>query len=351
MQVDVLIVGQGLAGSLLAWTLMQRQYRVLVLDPGGENASQVAAGLINPVTGQRLVKQRDTALLLAAARNCYQQLAMKFGQAFFVEMPMWRILLSENERVLADKRIQQQEYQEFLAGWRPEIVGVSSAFGVLQQMQTGFLRTQLLLAKLREFFIAADSYRQGHLDYSELNLRPYLQWQDVRSKHLVFCEGYHAQFNPWFGHLPFQLSKGEILSAETVALLPNQILNYGRWLIPLGGRCFKTGATFDGQALDVLPTSAAEATLLQALYRVLPALQGRVKINAHQAGIRPTTLDKQPFIGVHPQYSNLHIFNGFGAKGSLSIPWYALYFIDLLEQRQFISSAHIKRYYETHFPT
>ncbi len=53
---DFLIVGQGLAGSLLAWELMQRGAKVLIVDNGMPNASQVAAGLINPITGMRFAK-------------------------------------------------------------------------------------------------------------------------------------------------------------------------------------------------------------------------------------------------------------------------------------------------------
>ncbi|HBA65740.1 MAG TPA: FAD-dependent oxidoreductase, partial [Methylococcaceae bacterium] len=56
MDIDFLIVGQGLAGSLLAFELIQRNAQVMVVDDGRENASEVAAGLINPVTGIRLVK-------------------------------------------------------------------------------------------------------------------------------------------------------------------------------------------------------------------------------------------------------------------------------------------------------
>ena len=54
---DYLIIGQGLAGSLLTWELLQRGCKIIVVDNGLENASKVAAGLINPVTGMRLVWQ------------------------------------------------------------------------------------------------------------------------------------------------------------------------------------------------------------------------------------------------------------------------------------------------------
>jgi len=55
---DFLIIGQGLAGSLLAWTLLQQQQTVVLVDSQDpQGASQVAAGLVNPVVGQRLEKQ------------------------------------------------------------------------------------------------------------------------------------------------------------------------------------------------------------------------------------------------------------------------------------------------------
>lgn len=92
MEIDVLIVGQGLAGSLLAWELAGRGLAVCVVDNELCNASRVAAGLVNPVSGRRLVLQPNIAGLLPAARHCYGRLARFFGDQFFVERPMWKIL-------------------------------------------------------------------------------------------------------------------------------------------------------------------------------------------------------------------------------------------------------------------
>src|SRR5688572_21919724 len=56
MQVDVLIIGQGLCGTHLSWWLHQEGKSFVVLDDNNENsASKVAAGIINPVTGRRYV--------------------------------------------------------------------------------------------------------------------------------------------------------------------------------------------------------------------------------------------------------------------------------------------------------
>ena len=55
MKVDYLIVGQGLAGSLLAWQLLERGQRVLVIDRDEpDTCSKVAAGIVSPITGSRI---------------------------------------------------------------------------------------------------------------------------------------------------------------------------------------------------------------------------------------------------------------------------------------------------------
>ena len=347
--IDILIIGQGLAGSLLAWELLRRHYRVVVIDNGAENASQIAAGLINPITGRRLLKSSELENCLPTAMFCYRQLAAEFQQQFFVELPMLRILQNSTERRLALQRLQQTDYQPYVNAWRPAVSGCQAEFGVLQQTQTGYLRTRLLLSCLRDFFIANAAYRQTSLDYSEILLKPNLRWRDLQPRHIVFCEGYLAQSNPWFRQLPFQLAKGEILSCETKAETPNQILNYGRWLIPLAAGRFKTGATFDPSNLTTQTHQHTASLLLNALEAVYPGLQPN-HIYEHKAGIRPTTLDKQPFLGTHPQQPKLHIFNGFGAKGSLVIPWFAQSFANYLTQATPLPiSADIRRYYATHF--
>lgn len=351
MRIDVLIVGQGLAGSLLAWEMLRSGYRLLLIDTGEQNASQVAAGLINPVTGQRLVKSADVDVLLPAAMLCYRHLGEQFKQRFFVEMPMLRILRNQHELAYAQQRLNHDDYQAYLKSWMPGTEECSATeFGVLQQVQTGYLRTQLLLARLRDFFLARHSYRQCRLDYGDIVLEPRMRWLDLEPRHIVFCEGYQAVSNPWFGKLPFQLAKGEILACETAAPCPKQILNYGNWLVPLSEHRFKTGATFATEWQDVQPTGAAASSLLSALHSVCPYLEP-VGVNEHRAGIRPATLDKQPFIGAHPRFADLHIFNGFGSKGSLSIPWHARNFIESLQQRRPLAGDyHIGRFDDSYFP-
>ncbi|MCQ8129266.1 NAD(P)/FAD-dependent oxidoreductase [Methylomonas rivi] len=349
MPIEVLIVGQGLAGSLLAWALMRRNLRVMVIDNGSENASQVAAGLINPVTGQRLVKSADINDLLPSAMHCYRRLSDAFQQHFFVPLPMLRLLKNARERQYAEQRLSQADYRPFLTACPAAQAAVQAPYGALLQARTGYLKTGLLLSRLRDYFIATASYRHMQFDYDALVLQPQLTWREFTPRHIVFCEGHLGRQNPWFGGLPFQPAKGEILNCRGPAESPEHIINFGHWLIPTAAQQFKLGATFEPGLVDTRPSERARQVLLQGLSGAMPALKP-VEILSQQAGIRPATLDKQPFIGSHPRHANLHIFNGFGAKGSLAIPWHAELFAAALRQQALLPvTANIQRYYETHF--
>jgi len=85
--------------------------------------------------------------------------------------------------------------------------------------------------------------------------------------------------------------------------------------------------------------------------RLSPALIHSTLID-HQANIRPGTLDRRPFIGRHPEHGQIAIFNGFGAKGTLQIPWYSRHFADaLLSETPLLASCDLRRYFEKYGST
>lgn len=102
--IDTLIIGQGLAGSLLAWELAHRGERILVIDDEHASASSTAAaGLINPVTGQRMVKTVGVDDYLPVAHKRYRALEEILGRELLYDIPMWRLLRHEKERQVWQK--------------------------------------------------------------------------------------------------------------------------------------------------------------------------------------------------------------------------------------------------------
>ena len=347
---DFLIIGQGLAGSLLAWELMQRGYSVIIVDNGQENASQIAAGLINPVSGMRFVKSENVGILLSSARELYTQLEVFFRRDFFIEKPMFRIIKNEKELAGAERRMNNPAYLPYIGDiQKHSITYIKTPFGFLEQQQTGYVMTRPLLDCLKSFFITRNSYRKVDINYNDLKFEPTLHWQNINPKQVIFSEGYLATRNPWFSWLPFQPVKGEVLTLQHTTELPDRILNYGNWLIPLNAGQIRIGATFDRENLNTNITEKGKNELLSQLSQVSPGL-AQSAIIGHEANIRPGTLDRQPLLGKHPKFDNLHIFNGFGAKGSLQIPWYSKRFADSLSDGVPLPpECNIRRYTKTHF--
>lgn len=346
---DTLIIGQGLAGSLLAWELIERGERVLVIDDGHQSAaSTVAAGLLNPVTGQRLVKTVGVDEYLPLARERYRSLERVLGQTLLVEKPMWRLFRSNQEVEAWERRKTDPGYCTYL-GERLSTAALQPPFvaplGGFVQTQTGYLDTHALLVGVREHLSVGGHYRCKTLSYREI--KPDGEgalYEDLRFRRVIFCEGYKARHNPWFDWLPFQPAKGEILSLGIETPLPDAIINAGKWLMPRHEGHYRLGATYDREQLDEQPSESGRKELLSALSYLLRPLPDYHVID-HRAGVRPNTKDRQPFIGLHPLYPQLGIFNGFGSKGSLLIPWHAARFANVLQGKaELPSEVDIRRY-------
>jgi glycine/D-amino acid oxidase-like deaminating enzyme len=75
MQVDYLIIGQGICGTMLSWFLHTEGKSFLVLDDEKENtSSKVAAGIMNPVTGRRYAYTWMIDEVMPFAVHTYQEL-------------------------------------------------------------------------------------------------------------------------------------------------------------------------------------------------------------------------------------------------------------------------------------
>lgn len=93
--------------------------------------------------------------------------------------------------------------------------------------------------------------------------------------------------------------------------------------MPVGGQQFRMGATYDWNNLDETPTEQARQELCGKLEQIY---SGDYRIVRHEAGIRPTTHDRRPVMGMHPEHQQLGIFNGLGSKGCMLGPYFARLF-------------------------
>jgi glycine/D-amino acid oxidase-like deaminating enzyme len=346
---DTLIIGQGLAGSLLAWHLLEQGQRIMIINSEETRcASRMAAGLINPVTGKRLVKSAWIGRFLPTALSLYGELAAVFAQPFYHQQSMIRLFRTADEIHAWEKRAADPDYQAYLetATLQDCPPSIQAPLGGFRQLQTGYLDTTALLDSLDAYFVQHDACLRKTVQYEDISVKTdgvYLQ--DLHAQRLIFCEGYRAINNPWFDWLPFKPAKGEILTVKIERDGIDEIINAGKWLLPIGNKLYRFGSTYEWQSLNEQTTDNAQQELLQALTELM-GQNNPVKLVRHEAGVRPCTKDTMPFIGLHPQHPRLGMFNGFGSKGSLMIPYYADQFSKRLQGNQVeIAEADIRRYW------
>ena len=346
---DYLILGQGLAGSLLAWHLLHAGRRVLVLDDRhSSSSSMVAAGLINPLAGMRFNCAPRTVQWLASAHAFYAELGSLYGRRYFHAIDMQRLFRSDAQVRFYQRQLERQSCLPYL-GERLDAgqldAGIRAPHGGFAQTQTGYLDMPQILTDLRDWLQHQQAYAAMAVHYSAIGTGPAgITVGEVQASALVFCVGYRMRQNPWFNFLPLQPDKGELLQLRSERTLCHHIINGAHMLIPLGGGKYRFGATHEHSITDHSPTAQARQQL-QAGLQALLERHDDIRVEDQSAGVRPATSDRQPFIGQHPQYPALHLFNGFGARGALSIPWYAQEFsAHLLRRHPLPEEADLLRY-------
>lgn len=342
---DVIVVGGGLAGTLLALELERRGRRVLLVDDDlRDAATPVAAGLLNPVTGMRLSPTPGAALLIPAAIETFRSLEQKFGRTIFRALPLFRAYSNEAERDLKRRRAAEPDAARWFGDEvAPEAVhpALHAPLGGFMIVGGGWVDLPALLAGAREHFTQADAppapgapgesppgvtlltTRFDHAGVEILKKGAGVRWRGVTAKHLVFAEGAGVRANPWFRDLAWQPAKGEFITCETdLAGGPDFALKIGLMAIPLGDGRWRVGSNYEWEKLDTAPTPAVRDMLLAGfakMFRTPP----RATVVTHLAGVRPAAKGARPIVGRHPDHPALHVFNGFGAKGCTWTPAYA----------------------------
>lgn len=332
MHYDVLIVGQGLAGSFLSWELHKAGITHLIADqPDSASASRVASGVINPVTGRRMVKTWKIDELMPLAFESYTALGSFLGiQAIrpfrlldFFPTPQMRLAFTDRIREGGDFLSWPNAMEDWTAYLQFE-------FGAGEIAPVYLVNLRELLPSYREFC------HQQHLLWEE-KLDPTLiqftedgiRYKDVSASRIIFCDGVAAASLTYFTRLPFAPNKGEVVWVEIPDLPSTAIIKKGYSLVPWKGNQFWLGSTYQWNYEDCNPSrkfyESAENWLKSTMrlpWRILD----------HKASVRPATLERRPFAGFHPLHPSIGILNGMGTKGCSLAPYLAKQMADFLSK-------------------
>ncbi len=330
---DVIIVGQGLAGTTLAWHLIAEGQRVLLLDAGeAVTSSKIAAGLITPITGKRMALSRRYDEFLPAARKFYTSIEKQTGQAFFHDRIALRLFRSDEERENWSTRSGKPDFRSHLVSPQPaplldsklgDASGGGFAMNAAQLDVVAYLDASRAVLEWKP--VTLDWHRDVVFDAEGVSV------SGCRARTLISCEGFAATRNPYFQWVPFLAAKGDILTVRFHDRVLPQSLHRGIWVAPTAEPdVFRVGSTYDWDNLDQVPNASARAEIESKLKEFfhLP-----YTVLDHRAAVRPIISESKALVGLHPEEERLGYFNGLGSKGSLHAPWYAQCLADFLVHR------------------
>ena len=319
-----LIVGQGIAGSLLAWHLEKAKQPYLIIDNNHQtSASKIAAGIINPITGRRFVKSWMIDTFLPFAKSTYQKIEIELGIQVWKDMDIIRFFMSnaEGNNWLTkttlegyDKYLKKEKNADFLHQYINDEAGFGTVVGakvdlgkVIKSFQNHFREKGVLISE--------------SFDYEALKTETNkVVYKEIIAKKVIFCEGFAAFKNPWFAHLPYESAKGEALILRIPNLKTPDIIKKHFFIVPLENDLFWFGSNYEWDDLSNEPTEIGRNYLEKELKEILKV---DYEVVHHLAAVRPVLKDRRPAIGLHPNNDNIAFFNGLGTKGTSIAPYWA----------------------------
>lgn len=324
MTADYLIIGQGLCGTWLSYYLLKADASVVMVDSGtGRSASGVASGIINPVTGKRLARQWMADTILPFASKAYTAMSHDTGTALATEMSIHNFFASAEEAEFFENKAAAASddlltYQRMTA----HATHFSYHYGIGTIYPALLVDVRVLLKSWRERLVAQGALCEDTFSWADFRLQDgAITWKGHSAKAAIDCTGAWAVSHPYFSNLPFALNRGEALIASIPGLSRDAIYKHGPLsIVPWEKDTFWIGSTFDWDHPEAVPTAAFREKALRTLegWLRLPFI-----ILEHFAAVRPATVTRDAFSGLHPKFPQLGILNGMGSKGCALAPFLA----------------------------
>jgi len=338
---DFLILGAGIAGLSLAYSLRQHHKKVAVVDNKGitAGASGTPAGLLNPVTGRRAKLCWRPQLCYKAVLEIIREVESFSGSKVLTQSGILRSSLTEKMGLKMKKSFLEQAWPEGWAEWLDEKdmiqfnPHITCHIGGIWVKKGGFIdigKYLTLLAKMLkqkgvEIAILSSyskSFSNNHWEIHSTDLT-------LKARNIVYATGDKTgKFDLW-KRIPLHPLKGQVVGFKTANPLR---FKYGvsslGYYIPHTPNTLYAGSTYEHNFRHESVTQKAVQVLADKVHRTFPYLKNKLTVVEQWAGIRATTPNKMPVIGQHKSTRSAFICTGLGSKGLL----YGKYMADLLAE-------------------
>lgn len=323
MKVEFLLVGQGISGTWLSYYLQKEKRSFLVIDNNQHNSSsRVAAGIINPVTGRRIVKTWMIEKLLEHLIPAYEELGRELNITAITKKNVIDFHPTPQMKLAFHDRIKENE--AFL-NLPPDENKFNKCFnydfGYGEVNPCYMINLREILPAWRNKLIQSNQLLEENFEFADLKqTAENIQYKNIEADRIIFCDGSNSFNLPLFKNLPFSLNKGEALIIESNEIPTTHIFKKGIILAPIGNNLFWVGSNYLWEYVDEHPTKEFRD---QTMLLLKNWIKVPFKISDHLAAIRPANIERRPFVGFHPLYKRAGMLNGMGTKGCSLAPYLA----------------------------
>lgn len=336
---DYIVVGGGISGCVLGYTLMKYGASVLLYDLPKENkSSAVAAGLWNPVVLKRMKKVWMADEMMAELHTVYPDMERWTSSEFFDPIAIRRVFHNAGEQNTWMELCDSPAFSPYLEdsiSALPE--GVVGKFESGRMKGTGRLNVLGFIEAVHTALRKEESLCEERFDWNAVvRDSEGIDYKDVRAHAVISCEGAQmALTEESLAQDGFSPVKGEVIRVKLDKALENECIHQKHFMLSEGNNEVTVGATYAWDGFDKGPTQEKKQELEEHVSKVW---KGSSKTLDHKCGVRPATKDRRPLVGPH-SLAHTWIFGGMGSRAVLMAPYLAkvlvehfMYGTDLLKE-------------------
>jgi glycine/D-amino acid oxidase-like deaminating enzyme len=331
---DYCILGAGLAGLSLAKSISERTHAsILIIDPNGiaGGASGSPIGLVNPATGRYANQTWKAAESVKAIEKNLNDVARTTNKLFYKKSGVIRPALEEK---IADRMQENLENSIWPKNWckwldrnqlNERFQGIGENHGGVWVEEGFTVSIPDYLTNLGKFLkqrgieiIEHENYELTHNNESPWSITVSGIKKDILIDNLVITAGIKTLDFKLFEELPLIPVKGQVVVFSCEASFPYQAaVSALGYFASIDGQTFVAGSTYEHKFRHEMPDLYGLEYISKRLFKVMPFLDGKIKLENQWSGVRSSTPDRMPIVGNHPNKKNCFVFTGLGSKGLL----------------------------------
>ena len=327
---DAVVVGGGIVGAATAYELGGSGARTLLVDradPG--RATDAGAGILSPETAKR----DDPAwveLVLAAGRH-YDSLLTGLGPdtgwarcgilqlaTRETDLPAWEWVA---EHASGATEISADDARAMVPVLGPVVRALHHprAARVDGRMMCAALRRAAEQRGVQTRVGSVDEVRAGS------PAAVVVDGEEIRASAVVIAGGaWTRRLGQQLGvQLPVDPVRGQIahlgVAGHDTGSWPIVQQVYGHYMVPWADHRVAVGATVEDAGFAPAVTAGGVNEIMREALRVMPGLAGAT-LGEIRVGLRPTSVDDVPVLGLLPGVANVFVATGHGANGLLLGP-------------------------------